>query len=173
MFLPGNHDCYPRLREYPLEDWRGGKVRRIRSSVLMLERGYIFDICGYTCFCMGGASSHDKACRTEGKSWWPEELPSKEEYELAAAELEKHNDTVDYIFTHCGPKSIIDILYHNIQPEYDDLTTFFENYVNRFVAFKAWFMGHYHVDRSINNKYHVLYDDIIELLPNNEMRLAI
>lgn len=139
----------------------------------MLERGYIFDICGYTCFCMGGASSHDKACRTEGKSWWPEELPSKEEYELAAAELEKHNDTVDYIFTHCGPKSIIDILYHNIQPEYDDLTTFFENYVNRFVAFKAWFMGHYHVDRSINNKYHVLYDDIIELLPNNEMRLAI
>ena len=40
------------------------------------------------------------------------------------------------------------------------------------VDFKKWFCGHYHVDRTIDNKYFILYKDIIELLPNNEIKVV-
>ena len=59
LFAAGNHENYDALRAYPLEDWHGGKIRRIRPSVLLLERGQVFDVGGKRIFAMGGASSHD------------------------------------------------------------------------------------------------------------------
>ena len=59
LFVAGNHENYDALRAYPLEDWHGGKIRRIRPSVLLLERGQVFDVGGKRIFAMGGASSHD------------------------------------------------------------------------------------------------------------------
>ena len=46
LFVVGNHENYDALGTYPLEDWRGGKIRRIRPSVLLLERGQVFDLNG-------------------------------------------------------------------------------------------------------------------------------
>ena len=40
--------------------------------------------------------------RLKGVSWWPEELPSKEEYEEAVRNLERVNWQVDRILTHCA-----------------------------------------------------------------------
>ena len=86
-------------------------------------------------------------------------ITSKEEYDLAATNLEKYNHNVDYIITHCGPNSIIE---DKLKLERDELTTFFENYVNKFVTFKQWFMGHYHFDCSTKeHKYNLIYDDIL------------
>ena len=85
LFVPGNHENYDRLtgledkdvinawmyagmsdkdkkkilNGYPQKVWNGGMVREIRSSVLMLERGYVFNIDGCKCFAFGGARSHD------------------------------------------------------------------------------------------------------------------
>ena len=58
-FVTGNHENYDALRKYPLAEWRGGSIRRIRPSVILLERGQIFDLGGKRFFTMGGASSHD------------------------------------------------------------------------------------------------------------------
>lgn len=44
LFVAGNHENYDALRTYPLEDWCGGKIRRIRPSVLLLERGQVFEL---------------------------------------------------------------------------------------------------------------------------------
>ena len=41
-FVTGNHENYDALRKYPLEKWRGGIIRRIRPSLILLERGQIF-----------------------------------------------------------------------------------------------------------------------------------
>ena len=57
--IPGNHENYDALRKYPQEEWQGGNVRRIRPSVILLERGQIFSLAGKRFFTMGGASSHD------------------------------------------------------------------------------------------------------------------
>lgn len=44
---------------YPVAEWHGGKVHRIRPHVLHLMRGQIFELEGCRFFTMGGAKSHD------------------------------------------------------------------------------------------------------------------
>ena len=104
-FVCGNHENYDALERYPVKDWHGGKVHRIRSHVLHLMRGQVFELEGYHFFTMGGAKSHDtedgilepgapdferKLLMLQRKpraryrinhiSWWAQEMPSEEEY---------------------------------------------------------------------------------------------
>lgn len=66
-------------------------------------RGEVYCIEGNTIFVMGGGYSIDKYRRTEGVSWWPQEMPSEEEYHNAIMNLEKVGNHVDYIITHTAP----------------------------------------------------------------------
>ena len=61
LFVDGNHENFDALNEYPVEQWHGGKVHRIRPHVLHLMRGQAFELQGRTFFTMGGAQSHDIA----------------------------------------------------------------------------------------------------------------
>ena len=101
LFVDGNHENYTRLyNNYLVEEWHGGKVHRIRNSVLHLMRGEIFDINNKKIFAFGGAKSHDiqdgilnldeeeriyeyrkrgAYFRIRDFSWWDLELPTKEE----------------------------------------------------------------------------------------------
>ena len=138
----------------------------------MLERGEIFNIDDKIFFCMGGARSVDRIYRKEGISYWPDEMPSQYEYEKAANNLEKVNFNVDYILTHCAPNYLVDKLFP-YENQHDELTSFLEKYVRTNTTFSRWFMGHYHIDRSYDNqKYNILYNDIIELLPNGEFKVV-
>ena len=112
LFLDGNHENFDALNEYPVEQWHGGKVHKIRPHVIHLMRGQAFELQGRTFFTMGGAQSHDIAdgildmdspdfygqydslrrnrrqFRINHVSWWQEELPSDEEYAEARQTLE-------------------------------------------------------------------------------------
>lgn len=44
LFVDGNHDCHPRLADYPVKEWNGGLVHEIRPHVLHLMRGQVFNI---------------------------------------------------------------------------------------------------------------------------------
>lgn len=184
-FVPGNHENYDALRTCPLEEWRGGKVRSIRPSVLMLERGQVFELDGKRVFAMGGASSHDirdgilepddplfqkkfQRLNTQGAlfrvnhcSWWKEELPSEAEYGEARANLEKAGWAVDYIVTHCAPTSIQNALLREHSAP-DALTDFLEEISQR-CQFKYHFFGHYHSNQVILQKYVLLYEQILRL----------
>ena len=46
LFVDGNHENFDRLYDYPVEEWHGGKVHKIRSSVIHLMRGQVFEIDG-------------------------------------------------------------------------------------------------------------------------------
>ena len=59
VFVDGNHECFPRIYSYPIQEWRGGKVHEVRSNVLHLMRGEVFSIEDKKFFAFGGASSHD------------------------------------------------------------------------------------------------------------------
>ena len=55
LFVDGNHENFTRLyNDYSVEEWHGGKVHKIRDSVLHLMRGEIFDIEGKKIFAFGG-----------------------------------------------------------------------------------------------------------------------
>ena len=58
LFVSGNHENFDRLARYPVEEWCGGKIQRIRPHVIHLTRGQVFELQGHTFFTMGCAVSH-------------------------------------------------------------------------------------------------------------------
>lgn len=171
-FVDGNHVNHSMLAQYPTEEWCGGQTHVLRPHVHHLMRGELFNIEGSTFFTFGGARSTDKVYRKEGISWWPEEIASRKQMEHGVNTLERASFKVDYILTHCAPNKIVDILFP-YENQHDDMSNYLEKVVRARTVFKRWFMGHYHIDRSYENqKYNILYNDIIELLPNNEIKVV-
>ena len=108
LFIDGNHENFDKLNSYPVETWCGGNVHKIRNNnVIHLMRGEVYCIDGNTIFVMGGGYSIDKYRRTEGVSWWSQEMPSEEEYLSALANLDKVGNNVDYIITHTAPSETV------------------------------------------------------------------
>ena len=157
----GNHENYDKICSLPREEWNGSIVRKVLPHVMYVENGEIFTLNNQTFFVMGGATSVDKVYRTEGKSWWAAEIPSKEEMEHAVDNLEKHNMLVNHIITHTAPNWILDKFWY----EHDSLTNFLTNYVERFTQFNDWWFGHFHDNRNFGRayNYHMLYHDIEEI----------
>ncbi len=184
LFVDGNHENFDLLNAYPEQEWHGGKVHVVRRHVLHLMRGQVFEIGGLTWFTMGGASSHDirvgildpaapdcqrqyrmmlnrgALFRVLGRSWWPEELPGEAEYAEAEANLERAGWCVDCILTHCAPISVTQALDPNYRP--DRLTDFLET-VKEGCQFSQWFCGHYHVNRVIDERFVVQWEQIVKV----------
>lgn len=161
LWIDGNHENFDYLKEFPVKDMFGGKVQEICPSVYHLERGQVLTIEEKKFFIMGGAASHDKWHRREHISWWKEEMPSNDEMELAIKALGACDWKVDYVLTHCAPRSIQLMLaswYEN-----DVLTGFLER-VRQDLNFKRWFFGHYHTDIQINEQFIALYNKIIPVI---------
>lgn len=102
-FVDGNHENHHALAGLPVREWNGGLVHEARPRVLHLMRGEVFDIDGLTVLAMGGATSNDRQYRKEGRSWWPEEMPSEEEMEHCRASLDRVGWKVDHVVTHEAP----------------------------------------------------------------------
>lgn len=160
LFIDGNHENFARLNALPEEEWRGGRVHRVSESVLHLMRGQIFEIDDRSFFTMGGAASHDRQFRKEGRSWWPEELPSEEELARADAALDGCGRRVDYVLTHCAPT----LVQGRINPTFlpDRLTEYLQH-VRDTTAFHRWYFGHYHIDREYDDGFCALYDCVLPI----------
>ena len=159
-FVCGNHENYDALERYPVDDWHGGKVHRIRPHVLHLMRGQVYKLEGYRFFTMGGAKSHDTNHRINHISWWRQELPSDEEYSEALQNLERYNWQVDYIITHCAPTSIA--LMGSRHNEADRLTDFLQEVQER-AKYHYWLFGHYHDNKAIDEKHILLWEQIVQI----------
>lgn len=162
LFIDGNHENFPLLSEYPIEEWHGGKVHVITENkkLLHLMRGQIFTIEDNSFFTIGGAESHDKECRYAGIDWWREELPSKEEFDEGIKNLEKMNFKVDYILSHAAPNWFFK-KYFQCPPDKNGLSKYFD-YLNQYVNYEHWYCGHLHIDKSYK-KCTCLYRNILKL----------
>lgn len=164
LFVDGNHENFDMLEKYPVKEMFGGKVHIICDNVIHLMRGQIYEIEGNSIFTFGGASSVDKAIRVEGKSWWPQEMPSEFEFHSAVRNLEKYANTVDYIITHaCDERSfyyppLLMGTYKKPSSENAMLSYFEEN-----VKYKHWYFGHYHLDGDLRDNKSALYHSIVKL----------
>lgn len=160
LWVDGNHENFDIIYEFPLIDKFGGKVREIAPGIFHLDRGQVLTIDDKKIFVMGGARSHDKVYRKEHISWWKEEMPSNEEMERAIAALDENNWTVDYVLTHCAPRTIQTMIadwYEN-----DPLVSFLER-VRVDLNFKRWYFGHYHIDRQLNEQFVALYNKVVPI----------
>ena len=190
-FVDGNHENFDRLYsdEFEIVEFHGGRAHKIRDNIYHLMRGYIFDFCGKSFFCFGGASSHDiqdgildikdfeskeelfnkasfmrffgQRVRINHQSWWKEELPSQEEMDFGWNNLKNHNFKVDYIITHCAPQNIASFMSCG-KYEKDSLTEYFDKVMHR-VSFSKWFFGHYHMSEKIFDNFQVLYKEFFRV----------
>ena len=185
LFVDGNHENFDRLYGLPVENWKGGKIHRVRPSVIHLMRGQIFNLDNLKIFAFGGASSHDidggilelddpkykekkkkldkdwRPYRINHISWWKQELPSKEEMDEGIRNLSANKNAVDYIVTHCC-SSGTQALLGGAMFKPDVLTDYLEK-IHRTVKFKKWFFGHYHDNRNVNAEEILLYEQIIRI----------
>ena len=190
VFVCGNHDNHPRIAMYPVKEWNGGLVHEIRPHVLHLIRGEIYTIEGKRFFAFGGASSHDiqdgildpadfndydefrktwkkwdkeyRMFRVKGLTWWDTELPNQDEMTDGISNLEEYNWKVDYIITHSPPASIIALLGHGLY-EQDKLTEYLEE-IKQNTEYKRWFMGHMHINKAMNDKDILIYEQIVRII---------
>lgn len=163
LFVDGNHENFDRLRQYPMDQRYGGKVQIIRPNVLHLLRGEVYDIAGKTFFAFGGATSTDKDRRIQGISWWPEEIPSLDEFAYAKDNLARVQRHIDYVVTHTAPQrwKMRELGYHDwdrclVSAMLDD--------IEMSLTYDKWFFGHMHIDiHGQDRKDQWLYEDIIHL----------
>ncbi len=192
LFLDGNHENFDRLYsdEFPIVEFHGGMAHKIRDNIFHLCRGYVFTFGDKSFFVFGGAQSHDirdgvldpadfktkeqmiyrqydwflqgKQFRVKHQSWWPQEMPSKEEMDFGLQSLQEHGNSVDYILTHCCPHELAAYFsFGKFKP--DPLTRYFDT-IHRSVQFRHWYFGHYHMDESFFGEFTALYQRIERIL---------
>ena len=186
LFVDGNHENFDRLYEYPEEKWHGGRVHKIRPSVIHLMRGQIFELERKKFFTFGGASSHDidggilepddpdfkkkkrqldrgwQPYRINHVSWWKQELPSEAEMEEGRRNLTKYGNQVDYIVTHCCSSST-QVLLGGGMYQSDLLTDYLEE-IRPTVSFRKWFFGHYHDNQNVSAEEILIYEQVIRIV---------
>ena len=75
--------------------------------------------------------------------------------------MERLDWKVDYVITHCAPTAIQQKISPDFKP--DKLTDFLEKIRYR-IRFHYWLFGHYHDNRIIDEKYVLLYEQMVRIL---------
>jgi predicted phosphodiesterase len=169
LFIDGNHENHEALSKQHQIPMFGSEVGQISSSVFHLKRGCVYTIDSRKIFTFGGGYSIDKAYRTPYLTWWPGEMPNKKEYDRGLYNLDKHNNTVDYIVTHTCSNITFSKMYEDKshylvcrsnEPEEGPLRDYLDIIEER-VKFKKWLFGHFHLDwGSPTSTHNCLYNNI-------------
>ncbi|QHJ85021.1 MAG: hypothetical protein [Bacteriophage sp.] len=185
LFIDGNHESFDDLEKLPNKRWNGDTVDVVADSILHLRRGSVFNIGGCKIFTFGGARSHDidggildrtdpefkikkkvldrsgLPYRINHETWWEQEMPTGLQMFYGELQLSRNDTKVDYIITHCCSSSTQAQLSNGFYNP-DALTDYFEK-LKSIVDYKKWFFGHYHDNRTINEKEILLYEKIIRI----------
>ncbi len=162
-FIDGVHENFSLLTQYPVEAWCGAPAQRINGNLIHLLRGEIYTIEDKAIFAMGGGVCQDDDYRDQDDSRARWELPSKEEFDRAAASIERVNGKIDYIITHEPPmkvKSFLQLKQPGQGVEITGLNTFFEE-LAKCCTFKRWFFGSMHVDKFISTTHAAVFRKVL------------
>lgn len=159
LFIDGNHENFNLLNSYPVSIWNGGRVHKINDSVYHLMRGQIFNIDEIKVFTFGGAMSTDQEDRKLNISWWPEEVPSTQEFNEAMYNLKMHSMEVNLVLTHAAPTDIVNQLFRERN---NDPTCAMLDVFRSQLNYDHWFCGHIHQDYCIEDNFTVVYNKMIK-----------
>ena len=168
--IPGNHENYDLINDLPTVQMWGGSVHKLvvpthkhsskaNGVIYLLQRGEIYTINGKKILAVGGAQSQDRAYRTQGESWWAEELLNDYERENTLFNLDIHNWEVDYVLTHTSPTSVAKRIIrrriggNDYSRAEDSVATFLQSLLDQGIKFKEWHYGHWHLDTKIDNYF--------------------
>jgi hypothetical protein len=98
-WLPGNHEYWPGL---PGDAGRGTRPSLVNGNLIYLPIGYRWEWWGKKFMAVGGAFSIDRFMRSEGRSYWNEELLTDED--VTWCTHQPHG--VDVMFAHDCPRGV-------------------------------------------------------------------
>ena len=170
LCIQGNHEERPwNVEGYYTETWNGGIVYKQAPypNLLFAKDGEVFDLEGTKCLILGGAYSVDKFYRlASGYAWFPEEQPSDEIKADVARQLENINYKIDVVFSHTCPFKYepIEMFISGIdQSTVDDSTERWLDEIEDKLNYKAWYCGHWHVDKHVDKMRFMFTDwEILE-----------
>lgn len=152
LFVDGGNDNHELINEYPLIDFCGARARKISGNLYALNRGDIYEIEGKKIFAMGGGDTEERYdSGTDSKL----RLPTLEEIDYARKNIMDAGKQIDIVVTHEAPAKLRSLLIMDDKGR-NHLHTFLE-WINTDVTYKAWYMGKYHINRDIPQKYHLLF----------------
>lgn len=160
-FIDGNRENFSLLDGLKVVKWHGGNAHRLRPNVIHLMRGQVYELEGHRIFTMGGGCSIDRERRDRDVDWWPQEMPSDEEYAEARRNLEACGMAVDYVISHAAPQSVMDEIYLP-NPEEKPLNDFLD-WVLGGVKYSRWYFGHLHVDAALERSLYAMFLSVREL----------
>ena len=161
LFLDGTHENYELLAQYPTEERFGGRVQALGGNVYHVCRGSVLTLEERTYLCFGGAESPDRDDREPGLNWWPQEMPSEEEYAFCEQNLEAHGYKVDYVLTHDAPSRFLDFTVLKAG-ENKRLHDFLDRLLLR-LDYDRWFFGCYHKDVALSTKSRCVFCDVLPM----------
>ena len=161
--IHGNHEMRPsNIPTYKTKKWHGGIVwyEERYPNLLFAKDGEIYDFDGLKHLVIGGAYSVDKYYRLiKGYNWWPDEQPSEEI--KAYVEKQIAEKKIDIVLSHTCPFKYepTEMFLQGIdQSTVDDSTERWLDKIEEKLNYKAWFCGHWHVNKRID-KMHFLFHD--------------
>lgn len=132
-WIPGNHENWDDLKcitDYvPLE---------IQHGITYCPFGTVMEINGYKILMVGGAASTDAQYRTEGISWWKNEVITQEDMDNLP------NCEIDVVISHTLPRSWIKSLKWEFTDRHRDQSSFALDLIKEKYKPKKWFCGHFH-----------------------------
>lgn len=130
FWCDGNHEDHESLKK--IENFE------IMPNVFYMRRGKILPLVdGRNILFIGGAYSIDKASRTPGEDWFPEEEISQQDiYDLIDAKI-------DIVISHTAPLEFDVVDYHN--DFHKDSSRDALSYVLNKYHPKLWYFGHMHL----------------------------
>ncbi len=161
--IHGNHEQRPaNIPSYKAKEWNDGPVwyEEEYPNLLFARDGNIYVIDGVRYLVIGGTFSVDKNYRlSRGYGWWADEQPSEEIKARVGRRVA--NSGLDVILSHTCPFKYEPreaFLPGIDQSEVDSSTEEWLDTIEESVDYKAWFCGHWHIDKRID-KMHFLYDE--------------
>ena len=176
LCIHGNHEARPSsLPMYRQKSWNGGLVwyEEEYPSLLFAKDGEIFDLEGLRHLAIEGAYSVDKYYRlTRGINWFPDEQPSEEIKQYVEEQIKEK--PFDIVLSHTCPFKYepTEVFLPMIdQSTVDSSTEQWLDDIEENIEYKAWFCGHWHIDKRID-KMHFLFHSFEsnEQFPNENER---
>jgi len=131
LWLPGNHENWDDLKcitNYaPLE---------IQDGVTYCPFGTVIEVNGFNILMVGGAESYDKLSRTEGDSWWKNELIDQEDMDNLP------DCNIDIVCSHTIPRDWLNNCGWGEKMK--DSSTFALQLIREKYQPKKWFSAHFH-----------------------------
>ena len=155
--IHGNHEMRPgTIPSYRMVDWHGGKVyvEDEYPNLLFAVDGENYDLDGLQAIAIGGAYSVDKHYRQAmGWNWWADEQPSPETKARVERVLAERDWKIDVVLSHTVPLRYepVEVFMSCIdQSRVDKSTEIWLDSIEQRLAYKRWYAGHYHTEKSID-----------------------